>query len=63
MWLYDGPMPGKGMPHMVTSVDEKEDQITTWSAFDKDPNNGGFSWLGDRDTFLKMFRPLEAIPS
>lgn len=59
IWLYTGKGPGRGMPHMVIGIDPKENEITTWSSFDKDPTNGGYSWLGTSEDFRKNFNPTE----
>jgi len=61
IWLYTGPPPGRGMPHMVIDVDGAETTVTTWSSFDKDPTNGGYSWHGQVEEFFKLFNPAEPV--
>jgi hypothetical protein len=65
VWLYTGPAPGKNMPHKVVmrckNAESNTIEITTWSVFDKDPNNGGYSWNGTEADFLKNFQPAQLV--
>jgi len=49
------------MPHMVIDADPKEETVTTWSSFDKDPTNGGYSWHGKISDFFKQFEPAQEV--
>jgi hypothetical protein len=46
---------------MVIDVDGAETTVTTWSSFDKDPTNGGYSWHGQVEEFFKLFNPAEPV--
>lgn len=61
IWLYVGKPPGRNMPHMVIDADPKEETVTTWSSFDKDPTNGGYSWHGKITDFFKQFEPAQEV--
>lgn len=53
------------MPHKVVmrckNAESNTIEITTWSVFDKDPNNGGYSWNGTEADFLKNFQPAQLV--
>lgn len=57
-WRYVGGSEGFDLIHTVVQV--RGVQITTWSDFDqgKDDENG-YTWLGIKDDFLELFKPVD----
>lgn len=54
--VYIGPGPGRMVRHRV--LESTKDGVVTWSQFKiNDLETDGFSWMGDRVTFCKHFRP------
>jgi hypothetical protein len=47
-WIYEGPNPGRGEIHLVTSA--TIEGVTTWGT--------AYSWFGPADLFLQLFRWL-----
>jgi hypothetical protein len=57
-WVYVGPGDGRGLRHLVTGVDGGN--VVTWSEPSKNPEIGGWAWLGSADDFLQQFKPCAA---
>lgn len=58
--VYIGPGHGRLIKHVI--LEAKKEHVLTWSKFQwNEVDTPGYSWLGDRDTFCKHFRPV--LPS
>lgn len=57
-WRYAVPEFGAGAIHTVTSVDERNDCVTTWSEPFQRADIGGQSWMGPIADFARRFTPL-----
>jgi hypothetical protein len=52
VWVFLGPGPGAGSSHRLVSDGV---EVVTWSLPSPEPD-GGWSWLGSRQDFLRQFR-------
>lgn len=54
--VYIGPQPGRMLRHRV--IESNYEGVISWSQFKLDDlETDGFSWMGDRESFCKHFRP------
>jgi hypothetical protein len=58
--VYIGPNPGRLLKHRV--IESCKERVITWSLHPSGEISGdGYSWMGDRESFCKHFRPC--LPS
>lgn len=61
-WLYLGGEEGFNLIHVVCDVDTETDlkmpHVTSWSLWDDTSEEGGWTWCGPLNLFLRAFKPL-----
>jgi len=55
--VYVGPEPGRMMRHRV--IESVAEHVITWSQYPLgEVTTNGYSWMGDRETFCRHFKPV-----
>jgi len=57
-WMYVGGSDGYGLVHTIIGISGI--QLTTWSDIEQGgEDDPGYSWAGDRDDFIELFKPYK----